>query len=76
MVLPQFCGDFIAQGGKGANVTVPFKLDAARRAHTRSQRVALAGAANTLLDQRRRAASMPTTPTAWAWWPTSPTTPG
>ena len=41
--------DFIAQGGKGANVTVPFKHDAARCAHTCSQRVVLAGAANTLL---------------------------
>ena len=35
--------DFIAQGGKGANVTVPFKHDAARCGHTCSQRVVLAG---------------------------------
>lgn len=36
-------------GGKGCNVTVPFKLDAAQAAHSRSPRVALAGAANTLV---------------------------
>ena len=40
---------FMAQGGKGCNVTVPFKLDAAQAAHSRSPRVALAGAANTLV---------------------------
>lgn len=40
---------FIAQGGKGANVTVPFKHEAVACAHTHSQRVALAGAANTLV---------------------------
>lgn len=42
---------FIAQGGKGCNVTVPFKLDAAQAAECSSQRVQLAGAANTLLVQ-------------------------
>lgn len=36
-------------GGKGCNITVPFKLDAAQAAHSRSPRVALAGAANTLV---------------------------
>ena len=41
----------IAEGGKGCNVTVPFKLDAAQAAHSHSPRVALAGAANTLLIQ-------------------------
>ena len=40
---------FMAQGGKGCNVTVPFKLDAAQAAHSHSPRVALAGAANTLV---------------------------
>ena len=40
---------FIAEGGKGCNVTVPFKLDAAQAAHSQSPRVALAGAANTLI---------------------------
>lgn len=39
----------LQSGGKGCNVTVPFKLDAAQAAHSRSQRVALAGAANTLV---------------------------
>ena len=40
---------FMAAGGKGCNVTVPFKLDAAQAAHSQSPRVALAGAANTLV---------------------------
>ncbi len=40
--------DFVAQGGRGCNVTVPFKLEAAALAHQRSERVLLAGAANTL----------------------------
>ena len=40
--------DFIDQGGRGCNVTVPFKLDAALAADCSSQRVQLAGAANTL----------------------------
>ena len=40
---------FVAQGGQGCNVTVPFKLDAAQAAHSCSERVALAGAANTLV---------------------------
>lgn len=39
----------LQSGGKGCNVTVPFKLDAAQAAHSRSPRVALAGAANTLV---------------------------
>jgi shikimate dehydrogenase len=39
----------VREGGKGCNVTVPFKLDAAQAAHTQSARVALAGAANTLV---------------------------
>ena len=40
---------FLQTGGKGCNITVPFKLDAAQAAHSRSPRVALAGAANTLV---------------------------
>jgi len=40
---------FLTAGGKGCNVTVPFKLDAAQAAHSQSPRVALAGAANTLV---------------------------
>ena len=39
---------FAEQGGKGCNITVPFKLQAAQLAVVRSERVQLAGAANTL----------------------------
>ncbi len=41
--------DFAAAGGRGCNITVPFKLQAAELASTRSERVQLAGAANTLV---------------------------
>lgn len=44
-----FVRDFAAQGGKGCNVTVPFKLQAAELATCASERVRLAGAANTLV---------------------------
>lgn len=40
--------DFFAQGGKGLNVTVPFKLQAWQLAVVRSQRADRAGAVNTL----------------------------
>ena len=40
---------FLQSGGKGCNITVPFKLDAAQAAQTQSPRVTLAGAANTLV---------------------------
>lgn len=40
--------DFVADGGKGANVTVPFKEDAFRLATRLSERAARAGAVNTL----------------------------
>lgn len=43
--------DFAAAGGQGCNITVPFKLEAAEAATTRSPRVQLAGAANTLVWQ-------------------------
>ena len=45
---PQAVKDLAAQGGKGCNITVPFKLEAAELATTKSERVTLAGAANTL----------------------------
>ncbi|RYF22424.1 MAG: shikimate dehydrogenase [Comamonadaceae bacterium] len=41
--------DFAETGGRGCNVTVPFKLEAAELATDRSERVRLAGAANTLI---------------------------
>lgn len=41
--------DFAARGGKGCNVTVPFKLQAAGLATHASDRVRRAGAANTLV---------------------------
>ena len=40
--------DFIAQGGKGANVTLPFKLEAYALATRLSERAQAAGAVNTL----------------------------
>ena len=40
--------DFAQAGGRGCNITVPFKLEAAQAASVRSERVQLAGAANTL----------------------------
>ena len=40
--------DFALAGGRGCNITVPFKLEAAQAATLRSERVQLAGAANTL----------------------------
>jgi shikimate dehydrogenase len=39
---------FAAEGGKGLNVTVPFKLQALALAHSASDRATAAGAANTL----------------------------
>src|SRR5450830_2196245 len=40
---------FIANGGKGANVTLPFKLEAHALADRLSERARLAGAVNTLM---------------------------
>lgn len=47
-VFPQTVRSFIDEGGKGANVTVPFKHDAYDFATRRSARAELAGAVNTL----------------------------
>ena len=47
--LAQALHDFAQQGGQGCNITVPFKLEAAQLASSRSARVQLAGAANTLV---------------------------
>ena len=40
--------DFMAEGGRGCNITVPFKIEAPRLATHCSERVELAGAANVL----------------------------
>jgi len=39
---------FVAEGGKGANVTMPFKQEAFRLSNRRTRRAELAGAVNTL----------------------------
>ncbi len=44
----QAVSDFIRQGGKGANVTVPFKLEAHALATSLTERARVAGAVNTL----------------------------
>ena len=45
----QAVGNFVATGGKGLNVTVPFKQDAWKLVDQRSQRAELAGAVNTII---------------------------
>ncbi|WP_374426717.1 shikimate dehydrogenase [Ideonella dechloratans] len=44
----QTLADFAAQGGRGCNITVPFKFEAFAAAAERSDRAELAGAVNTL----------------------------
>lgn len=46
--LPQAIGNFHANGGKGLNITVPFKEEAWQLAEQMSERARLAGAVNTL----------------------------
>jgi shikimate dehydrogenase len=46
--------DFIAQGGRGMNVTLPFKLEAHAMADQLTERARLAGAVNTLKIVDRR----------------------
>jgi len=53
----QAVADFLSAGGKGLNITVPFKEDAWRLADERSDRAETAGAVNTLIllpDRRLR----------------------
>jgi len=45
---------FALEGGRGCNITVPLKHEAARLSNTRSERVVQAGAANTLVLQDGR----------------------
>ncbi len=47
--LPQAITDFRRQGGKGLNITVPFKNDAFSLADSLTERAQLAGAVNTLV---------------------------
>jgi len=47
--LAQAIADFRAQGGKGLNITVPFKNDAFALADSLTERAKLAGAVNTLV---------------------------
>jgi shikimate dehydrogenase len=45
----QAVGNFVATGGKGLNITVPFKQEAWKLVDQRSQRALLAGAVNTII---------------------------
>ena len=45
----QAVGNFVATGGKGLNITVPFKRDAWKFVNARSTRAELAGAVNTIV---------------------------
>ncbi len=46
---PQALGNFVASGGKGLNVTIPFKQDAWQAVDEMSERARRAGAVNTIL---------------------------
>lgn len=45
----EYADQFFSSGGKGLNITVPFKLDAYHYAHKLSHRATVAGAVNTLI---------------------------
>lgn len=49
--LPQAVGNFVANGGKGLNITVPFKTDAFKLVDQLTPRAQLAGAVNTIVVQ-------------------------
>lgn len=50
----QAVGNFVATGGKGLNITVPFKQEAWRLVDQRSQRAELSGAVNTVIVNQDR----------------------
>jgi shikimate dehydrogenase len=52
--LEQAVGNFVAHGGKGLNITVPFKQDAWKLVDQRSQRAELSGAVNTVIVNKDR----------------------